>query len=68
MIAARQRRNPRCGGIAGGARREGVTLRHHEIDGVRVKRKLEEDPEPTDLLRIFGRRGVSSPAFELVPA
>ena len=37
-----------------------------------VKRRLEEDrvrhPEPTDLLRIFGRRVVSSPAFELVPA
>jgi HipA-like protein len=37
-----------------------------------VKRRLEEDhvldPEPTDLLRIFGRRVVSSPAFELLPA
>jgi HipA-like protein len=37
-----------------------------------VKRRLEEDrvrhPEPADLLRIFGRRVVSSPAFELVPA
>jgi HipA-like protein len=37
-----------------------------------VRRKLEEDrvhnPEATDLLRIFGRRVVSSPAFELLPA
>lgn len=37
-----------------------------------VKRKLQadrvQDPEPSDLLRIFGRRVVSSPAFELVPA
>lgn len=37
-----------------------------------VKRRLEEDrirdPETTDLLRIFGRRVVSSPAFELLPA
>jgi HipA-like protein len=37
-----------------------------------VRRKLEEDrihdPEAADLLRIFGRRVVSSPAFELLPA
>ncbi len=26
------------------------------------------DSAPTDLLRLFGRRAVSSPAFELVPA
>lgn len=37
-----------------------------------VIRQLEAhnltDPEPTDLLRLFGRQVVSSPAFELLPA
>jgi HipA-like protein len=37
-----------------------------------VKEKLRQDhisdPTLTDLLRIFGRRVVSSPAFELVPS
>jgi HipA-like protein len=37
-----------------------------------VKRELErahvKDPNPVDLLRLFGRHVVSSPAFELVPA
>ena len=37
-----------------------------------VRRKLEaahvRRPEITDLLRMFGRRVVSSPAFELLPA
>lgn len=36
-----------------------------------VKRKLDDveitDPGVSDLLRIFGRRAVSSPSFELVP-
>jgi HipA-like protein len=36
-----------------------------------VKRKLEREhlknPQATDLLRIFGRRVLSSPAFELLP-
>ena len=47
-------------------------VRIPDIDREDVKRRLKEDrvsdPEPTDLLRIFGRRVVSSPAFELVPA
>ena len=36
-----------------------------------VQRRLREDhlrdPEPTDLLRLFGRRVVSSPGYELLP-
>ena len=36
-----------------------------------VRRRLEADrvknPEPADLLRMFGQRVVSSPAFELLP-
>ena len=47
-------------------------VRIPDVDRDDVKRKLQEDrvrdPEPTDLLRLFGRRVVSSPAFELVPA
>lgn len=34
----------------------------------RLQRDRIRDPEPTDLLRLFGRRVVSSPGFELVPA
>ncbi|MGH9410126.1 MAG: HipA N-terminal domain-containing protein [Vicinamibacterales bacterium] len=37
-----------------------------------IRRQLDQDrikdPQPTDLLRLFGRRVVSSPGFELVPA
>ncbi len=47
-------------------------VRVPDVEREDVKRKLREghvrDPEPTDLLRIFGRRVVSSPAFELLPA
>lgn len=47
-------------------------VRIPDVDREDVRRKLEEDcvrdPEPADLLRIFGRRVVSSPAFELLPA
>lgn len=47
-------------------------VRIPDIDRDDVRRKLEEDrirdPEATDLLRIFGRRVLSSPAFELLPA
>lgn len=34
---------------------------------MRLAQARVRNPEPTDLLRIFGRRVVSSPAFELVP-
>ncbi|MBA3887741.1 MAG: HipA N-terminal domain-containing protein [Acidobacteria bacterium] len=47
-------------------------VRIPDADREDVKRRLAQeqvrDPEPTDLLRLFGRRVVSSPAFELVPA
>jgi len=46
-------------------------VRIPDVDREDVKRKLREEhvrhSEPTDLLRIFGRRVASSPAFELVP-
>lgn len=35
---------------------------------LRLKADRIRDPEATDLLRLFGRRTVSSPAFELLPA
>ena len=34
---------------------------------LRLAQAKVSDPDTTDLLRIFGRRVVSSPAFELVP-
>jgi hypothetical protein len=34
---------------------------------MRLAKDRVVDPEPADLLRIFGQRVVSSPAFELVP-
>jgi HipA-like protein len=41
------------------------------VDRQDVQRKLKQahlrSPETADLLRLFGRRVVSSPAFELVP-
>lgn len=47
-------------------------VRIPDADRPDVRRRLEaervRDPHPTDLLRLFGRRVVSSPAFELVPA
>lgn len=47
-------------------------VRIPDVDRDDVRRRLEEDrvrdPEPADMLRIFGRHVVSSPAFELVPA
>jgi hypothetical protein len=47
-------------------------VRIPDADRDDVRRKLDEehvrDPEPTDMLRIFGRSVVSSPAFELLPA
>ncbi len=47
-------------------------IRIPDLDRSDVKRKLDEarvrDPDIADLLRIFGRRVVSSPAFELLPA
>ena len=47
-------------------------VRIPDVEREDVRRKLEadrvRDPEPADLLRIFGRRVVSSPAFELLPA
>ena len=47
-------------------------VRIPDTDRDDVKRKIEEsrlrDPELADLLRLFGRRAVSSPAFELLPA
>ena len=33
----------------------------------RLKDDQVRDPDPVDLLRMFGRRVVSSPAFELLP-
>jgi hypothetical protein len=49
-----------------------LAVRIPNIDQDDVKRKLAENhvrnPEPTDLLRIFGRRAISSPAFELLLA
>jgi len=47
-------------------------VRIPDIERPDVRSRLEaahvSDPEPTDLLRLFGRRVVSSPAFELIPA
>lgn len=47
-------------------------VRIPDIERADIKQRLEQDrvrdPEATDLLRIFGRRVVSSPAFELLPA
>ena len=46
-------------------------VRIPDIDRKDVRMRLAServvDPEPADLLRIFGQRVVSSPAFELVP-
>ena len=46
-------------------------VRVPDVERADVQRKLQMDhikhPETADLLRIFGRRVVSSPAFELVP-
>ncbi len=46
-------------------------VRIPDVDRTDVRRKLQEqrvrDPQQTDLLRIFGRRVLSSPAFELIP-
>lgn len=45
-------------------------VRIPDVERKDVRMKLAQarvkDPEPTDLLRIFGRQVVSSPAFELV--
>jgi hypothetical protein len=47
-------------------------VRIPDIDREDVRRRLEHDrvrdPDPSDLLRLFGRRVVSSPGFELLPA
>ena len=47
-------------------------VRIPDVDRDDVRRKLAEehvrDPEATDMLRVFGRSVVSSPAFELLPA
>jgi HipA-like protein len=47
-------------------------VRIPDVDRDDVRRKLDEehvrDPEPADMLRIFGRSVISSPAFELLPA
>jgi HipA-like protein len=47
-------------------------VRIPDLDREDVKRKLKEervsDPDPTDMLRIFGRSVLSSPSFELLPA
>ena len=47
-------------------------VRIPDVDRDDVKRRLERDrirdPDPGDLLRLFGRRVVSSPGFELLPA
>jgi HipA-like protein len=47
-------------------------VRIPDVDRHDVKQTLEEyqlrNPDSVDLLRIFGRRVVSSPAFELLPA
>jgi len=46
-------------------------VRIPDIDRSDVKRALDQaqltDPDLPDLLRMFGRRALSSPAFELVP-
>jgi HipA-like protein len=46
-------------------------VRIPDVDRRDVRMRLAKDrvvdPEPADLLRIFGQRVVSSPAFELVP-
>ncbi|MBY0495267.1 MAG: hypothetical protein K2Y23_13730 [Cyanobacteria bacterium] len=46
-------------------------VRIPDIERPDVRSRLEAehltDPEPSDLLRMFGRKVVSSPAFELVP-
>ena len=46
-------------------------VRIPDVDREDVKRTLKQEqikrPEISDLLRLFGRRVVSSPAFELVP-
>lgn len=47
-------------------------VRIPDLDRKDVQRVLEarhiSDPDLPDLLRIFGRRALSSPAFELIPA
>jgi len=47
-------------------------VRIPDVDRDDVKQTLEQyqlrNPDPVDLLRLFGRRVVSSPAFELLPA
>lgn len=47
-------------------------VRIPDVDRGDVRRLLNEqrilDPDPSDLLRLFGRKVVSSPAFELLPA
>lgn len=47
-------------------------VRIPDADRDDVQRELKKarvrNPDPVDLLRLFGRRVVSSPAFELVPA
>lgn len=47
-------------------------VRVPDVERSDVQRRLQEqhvdDPQPADLLRLFGRRVVSSPAFELLPA
>lgn len=46
-------------------------VRVPDVDRIDVRRRLEAEhvkhPETTDMLRMFGRRVVSSPAFELLP-
>lgn len=46
-------------------------VRIPDLDRPDVRQRLEadhlRDPEPTDLLRLFGRRVVSSPSYELLP-
>jgi len=46
-------------------------VRIPDVDRADVKRRLlsesVSDPDPAELLRLFGRRVVSSPAFELLP-
>jgi HipA-like protein len=47
-------------------------VRIPDADRPDVRKRLSEEhiinPDASDLLRLFGRRVVSSPAFELVPA
>jgi len=47
-------------------------VRIPDADRKDIRQRLEaervSDPEPADLLRMFGRRVVSSPTFELLPA